>query len=156
MMLFPDVINMSNWRHGPALTFSVEVEGHHPISVDFAPLLEAPRSTLPTNVQWPHTGAQWPSKEKKQTLKHMGVNFVAKKDMFWYISFGHMEKELLHKIDEDGGCRKRLQRIMKRMRDEIWCQGNKPVLSSYHLKVSSDDLRDELKMNTVDPLKCDM
>ena len=127
---------MHSWRHGPALTFSLEVRGHHPISVDFAPILKMPRIPLPSNVTWPHPGTQWPSDEKKQKLERMGVNFVAKKDMYWLISFGDMERELIEKIDEDGGCRKRVQRIMKRMRDDVWCPGSNPVLSSYHLKVT--------------------
>ena len=95
-----------------------------------------PTLPLPVDCKWPHPGTYWPSDEKKQKLRIMGVNFVAKKDMYWLVSFGDMEQTLLDGIDEDGGCRKRLQRIMKRMRDEIWCPGNKPVLSSYHLKVN--------------------
>ena len=134
--MFAGVVEMPDWRHGPAFTFKIKTSDHHPISVDFAPVLTITEESLPPDVKWPHQGANWPSEEKKRKLENMGVNFVAKKDAHWCISFGHMEHELLEDIDSDGGCRKKVMRIMKSIRDEFFNQGKNPALSSYHLKVN--------------------
>lgn len=38
-------------------------------------------------------------------------------------------------LDEDGGCRMKCFRVMRQMKEDVWCAGNKPVITAYHLQV---------------------
>ncbi|KAK4832757.1 hypothetical protein QYF61_025286 [Mycteria americana] len=37
-------------------------------------------------------------------------------------------------LDEDGGCRMKCFRVMRQMKEDVWCAGNKPVITAYHLQ----------------------
>ncbi|XP_078533826.1 cyclic GMP-AMP synthase-like receptor 1 [Lissotriton helveticus] len=49
-------------------------------------------------------------------------------------SFSRIERELLEKIDEDGGRRRDSLRILKKVREDLWKPKYGKVLVSYHLK----------------------
>ncbi|OWF38396.1 Protein mab-21-like 3 [Mizuhopecten yessoensis] len=84
---------------------------------------------------WPRPNIDWPSKQKRSAIKKIGVNDIAKEPFYWTLSFAACEKELLDGIDIEGTCRKKSQRIMKRLKDDVWCPpGLKSELTSYHLK----------------------
>ncbi len=85
--------------------------------------------------QWPKAGKSWPGQEKIDRIKQIGCSEVAKKPFYWLVSFAQAEKELMKGIDIDGGCRKKIHRIMKKLNQDVWCPTSKPVLSSYCLKV---------------------
>ena len=72
-----------------------------------------------------------------------GVQLVAKKNYHWLISYNECENVLISHIDDDGGCRKKYHKIMKRLNYDCWALRNendepKLILSSYHLKVKSE------------------
>ena len=67
-------------------------------------------------------------------MHRVGVNVVAKGDYHWLISYNEAEKELRRGMDEDGGCRAKVHRIMKKLKDDVWSPSG-GTLSSYHLKV---------------------
>lgn len=103
------------------------------VSVDLTPLIE---SCAPFRdwLRWPRPEAQWPSDEKEEKLKSIGLNNIAKDPFYWTYSYASCEKELLDGIDANGTCRKKSQRIMKKLK-ESWCpEGMKQDLTSYHLK----------------------
>lgn len=37
----------------------------------------------------------------------------------------------------DGGCRMMCFRVMRQMKEDVWCTGNKPILTSLHLQVGT-------------------
>lgn len=43
---------------------------------------------------------------------------------------------LLQELDEDGGCRRRCLQAARQMKEDAWCPGSRPVISSHHLQVS--------------------
>ncbi|CAG2257889.1 unnamed protein product [Mytilus edulis] len=103
------------------------------ISVDLTPLIEAHLSFKP-EFAWPRSGARWPSFTKHEEIKAEGIHQVAKYPLYWSLLFVTCEKKLLDGIDSNGTCRKKSQRIMKKLR-EMWCpKETKQELSSYHLK----------------------
>ncbi|CAC5397072.1 unnamed protein product [Mytilus coruscus] len=62
------------------------------------------------------------------------INLIAKDPFYWTYSYASCEKELLADIDVNGTCRKKSQRIIKKLK-ESWCpKGMKHYLTSYHLK----------------------
>ena len=130
--LFVDAKRLSE---SPAATLSIS----HPsiaggcISVDLAPLIEAHLPFRP-EFGWPRSNAHWPSGSKIDKIKATGIHEVATDPFYWKLSFVSCEKELLKDIDIKGTCRKKTQRIMKKLK-ESWCQkGMKQELTSYHLK----------------------
>ena len=130
--------------HGPAITIKLDIKDGDktiPVSVDFSPLIEAKAPFLSQLIYWPRFDKRWPSRRKIDTLKKIGVDFVAKKNFHWYYSYVECEKELGRDIDNElngeEGCRKKVHRIMKCLLETVWSD-NKPetcALSSYMLKV---------------------
>jgi hypothetical protein len=103
------------------------------VSVDLAPLVEAHVPFKP-EFGWPRSNACWPSGSKIDQIKDTGIHTVATDPFYWKLSFVSCEKELLKEIDVNGTCRKKTQRIMKKLK-ESWCpKGMKQELTSYHLK----------------------
>lgn len=37
-------------------------------------------------------------------------------------------------IDDDGGCRRKCYRVIRQLKEDIWCPGSKPVITAYHLQ----------------------
>ena len=106
------------------------------IAVDFAPVIRA-HAPFPSWINWPRNGVRWPSAEKILEIQNFGINVVAKKDFYWLLSFAELEKKLVEKVDADGGQRKKIHRIMKKLNNDVWCNTTKRVISSYVLKVSA-------------------
>ena len=103
------------------------------INVDLAPLIEGHLPFRP-EFGWPRSNARWPSGSKIDQIKATGIHEVATDPFYWKLSFVSCEKELLKEIDINGTCRKKTQRIMKKLK-ESWClKGMKQELTSYHLK----------------------
>lgn len=70
-------------------------------------------------------------------LQSFGFNLLARSNYHWQLGFSRAERLLMEGIDEDGGCRMKCFRVMRQMKEDVWCKGNKPVLSSYHLQVGT-------------------
>ncbi|XP_063449019.1 protein mab-21-like 3 [Mytilus trossulus] len=128
-------VDAQRLSESPAATLTIR---HHKIagetiSVDLAPLIEG-HVPFKTEFGWPRPGARWPSSTKIQEIKTEGIHEVAKDPFYWSLSFVTCEKKLLEGIDSNGTCRKKSQRIIKKLR-EMWCpKGTKQVITSYHLK----------------------
>ena len=132
---FQEFVDAKRLSESPAVTLSIThskiPEGS--VSVDLAPLIEAHLLFQP-EFGWPRPNALWPSKSKIAQIKATGIHTVAKDKLYWKLSFVSCEKELLKEIDVNGTCRKKTQRIMKKLK-EAWCpQEMKQELTSYHLK----------------------
>lgn len=54
----------------------------------------------------------------------------------WQLSFLQAEQVLLEQLDEDGGCRRKCLRALRQMKEDVWCPGKRPVITSHHLQVS--------------------
>ncbi|XP_057355451.1 protein mab-21-like 3 [Manis pentadactyla] len=52
----------------------------------------------------------------------------------WQLSFLRAEQVLLEQLDEDGGCRRRCFQAMRQMKEDVWCPGKRPVITSHHLQ----------------------
>ena len=118
--------------HGPAITLLVNPRSlDYQVSVDLAPMAQPKYLPFPARANWPHHNAAWPSPDKMTEISNVGVNVVAKKDFDWQVSFAEAEKKLVDRIDADGGCRKKVHRIIKRLNQEKW----KTCVTSYMIKV---------------------
>lgn len=53
----------------------------------------------------------------------------------WQLSFLRAEQVLLEQLDEDGGCRRKCFQALRQMKEDVWCPGTRPVITSYHLQV---------------------
>jgi hypothetical protein len=128
-------VDAKRLSESPAATLSIS----HPniagdcINVDLAPLIEGHLPFRP-EFGWPRSNARWPSGSKIDQIKATGIHEVATDPFYWKLSFVSCEKELLKEIDINKTCRKKTQRIMKKLK-ESWCpKGMKQELTSYHLK----------------------
>lgn len=128
-------VDAKRLSESPAATLSIS----HPniagdcVSVDLAPLIEGHLPFKP-EFGWPRAKARWPLGRKIDQIKAIGIHEVATDPFYWKLSFVSCEKELLKEIDINGTCRKKTQRIMKKLK-ESWCpKGMKQELTSYHLK----------------------
>ena len=128
-------VDAKRLSESPAATLSIS----HPniagdcINVDLAPLIEGHLPFRP-EFGWPRSNARWPSGSKIDQIKATGIHEVATDPFYWKSSFVSCEKELLKEIDIHKTCRKKTQRIMKKLK-ESWCpKGMKQELTSYHLK----------------------
>ena len=134
----PDIqqfVDAKRLSESPAVTLSITrpKNAGDSISVDLAPLVEA-RLPFKPEFGWPRPNASWPSESKIDEIKDIGIHTVATDPLYWKLSFVSCEKELLKDIDINGTCRKKTQRIMKKLK-ESWCpKGMKQELTSYHLK----------------------
>ncbi|XP_033735598.1 protein mab-21-like 3 [Pecten maximus] len=119
----------------PAITLSITLPNiSYPISIDLCPMIEA-RLEFKNEFNWPRLGIQWPSGDKISCIKDIGIHEVAKAPFYWTLSFAACEKELLESIDENGTCRRKCLRILKTLKEKIWCTDNaRKGLTSYHLK----------------------
>ncbi|XP_043942873.1 protein mab-21-like 3 [Protopterus annectens] len=132
-ILHKDCITVCNHYQGtPALTLIVQ-QGNTETNVDLVPFIKDPYNYW--HLEWPREGSTWPSAEKIDECKMMGVDLVAKETVFWRYSFSRIEKFLLEGIDADGGFRKASLRILKKIRIDYWESRFRKVLVSYHLKV---------------------
>ena len=122
-------------KHGPSVTINVKLASlTHAVNVDLCPIMETGLA-LPEESSFPHPSSLWPSPDiQKQTAK-AGVNLTAHHDFEWRLSFINHEQIMLDHIDANGGCRKKVLRILKGLALDFWATSSKSALTSYHLKV---------------------
>ncbi|XP_060068440.1 protein mab-21-like 3 [Ylistrum balloti] len=128
-------VKMDRLSESPAITFSVELpNGKYPISIDLCPMIES-KLEFKSEFNWPRVSSEWPSNQKISCIKNIGIHEVAKAPFYWTLSFAACEKELLEGVDENGTCRRKCLRILKTLKENMWCKpGVKKGLTSYHLK----------------------
>ncbi|XP_067402119.1 protein mab-21-like 3 isoform X1 [Emydura macquarii macquarii] len=103
------------------------------VEVELVPTVEIP-TCWPEKAQWPRCFKRWPSQEKVQCVKSFGFNLLAHSNYHWQLGFSRAERVLIEGLDEDGGCRMKCFRVMRQMKEDVWCTGNKPILTTYHLQ----------------------
>ncbi|XP_063447832.1 protein mab-21-like 3 [Mytilus trossulus] len=127
-------VNAKRLSESPATTLTIthpQIAGDS-VSVDLTPMIES-SSRFRKTFGWPRPTSQWPSEKKVEKLRSIGVNDIAKDAFYWTYSFASCEKELLEGIDTKETCRKKSQKIMKKLK-ESWCpEGIRKGLTSYHL-----------------------
>jgi hypothetical protein len=135
-MIFADV-DVSRNAHGPALTLNIhQDQGRHDISVDITP-------SIPCKV--PVTDNGWPRPNTRKAfdsrvldgIKTTGTHLVPKGDNVWAVSYSKAEKAALSKIDEGNGCRREVNRIMKKHVQDCTSRSKDglPGVSSHLIKV---------------------
>lgn len=65
-----------------------------------------------------------------------GFALLACSNYHWQQSFLQAEQVLLDQLDEDGGCRRKCFQALRQMKEDVWCPGKRPVVTSHHLQVS--------------------
>lgn len=117
---------------GPTIRLAVETTEQH-VEAELVPAIEI-TNHWPKKARWPRFLKRWPSKEKARTVKSFGFNLLARSNYHWQLSFTRAEQELLEDMDEDGGCRLKCLQVIRKLKEDHWCPGNKPVITSYHLQ----------------------
>lgn len=69
-------------------------------------------------------------------FQSFGFNLLPCSNYHWQLSFLRAEQVLLEQLDEDGGCRRKCFQVMRQLKEDVWCPGNRPVITSHHLQVS--------------------
>ncbi|XP_031438354.1 protein mab-21-like 3 [Clupea harengus] len=103
------------------------------VEVELVPTVEL-MNCWPKKARWPRLLKRWPSTERARCLKSFGFNLMATSNYHWLLSFSRAEQMLLGSIDEDGGCRRKCYRVVRQLKEDVWCPGNKPVITAYHLQ----------------------
>ncbi|XP_068022108.1 protein mab-21-like 3 isoform X2 [Melanerpes formicivorus] len=103
------------------------------VEVELVPAVEIP-TCWPEKARWPRCLKRWPSQEKVHCIKSLGFDLLARSNYHWQLCFSRAEHLLMEGLDEDGGCRMKCFRVMRQMKEDVWCAGNKPVITSYHLQ----------------------
>ncbi|XP_053150737.1 protein mab-21-like 3 isoform X2 [Hemicordylus capensis] len=104
------------------------------VDVELAPTIEIP-TCWPQKIKWPRCLKRWPSQEKVQCVKSFGFDLLASSNYHWQLSFSRAEHILMEGLDEDGGCRMKCFRVMRQMKEDVWCAGNKHILTTFHLQM---------------------
>ncbi|XP_062979084.1 protein mab-21-like 3 [Elgaria multicarinata webbii] len=104
------------------------------VEVELVPTIEIP-TCWPQKSKWPRCFKPWPCQEKVQCVKSFGFDLLASSNYHWHLSFSRAERILMAGLDEDGGCRMMCFRVLRQMKEDVWCVGNKPILTSFHLKM---------------------
>ncbi|XP_056670590.1 protein mab-21-like 3 [Monodelphis domestica] len=84
---------------------------------------------------WSPCLKQWPSQEKAECVKSIGFSLMACSSFHWQLNFSQAEYMVMEGIDEDGGCRKTCFQVLRQMKEDVWCPGNRPIITSQHLKM---------------------
>ncbi|XP_010011991.1 PREDICTED: protein mab-21-like 3 [Nestor notabilis] len=103
------------------------------VEVELVPAVEIP-TCWPEKARWPRCLKRWPSQEKVQCIKSLGFDLLARSNYHWQLCFSRAERILMEGLDEDGGCRMKCFRVMRQMKEDVWCAGNKPIITAYHLQ----------------------
>ncbi|XP_007889790.1 protein mab-21-like 3 isoform X2 [Callorhinchus milii] len=103
------------------------------IEAELVPAIEIP-NYWPSKAHWPRFLKRWPLKDKARCVKSFGFNLLAKSNYHWQLSFTRAELVLLDELDEDGGCRMKCLQVIRKLKEDFWCPGSKPVITSYHLQ----------------------
>lgn len=70
-------------------------------------------------------------------FQSFGFNLVAQSTYHWQLSFSQAERVLCEQLDEDGGCRRRCFQVLRQLKEDVWCPGRRPVITTHHLQVST-------------------
>ena len=68
------------------------------VSVDFSPIIHD-TCAIPKWMGWPRKRARWPDKNKIATIMSKGINWVARREFHWMVSFAEIEDELVKGVD---------------------------------------------------------
>ncbi|XP_037682212.1 protein mab-21-like 3 [Choloepus didactylus] len=104
------------------------------VELELVPTVEIP-TTWPEKAQWPRCLKRWPSPNKVECIKSFGFQLLARSNYHWQLSFCQAEQVLLEELDEDGGCRRKCFQVMRQMKEDVWCPGKRPVITSHHLQM---------------------
>lgn len=103
------------------------------VELELVPMVEI-SNTWSEKAQWPPCLKRWPNPKKVECIKSFGFNLLASSSYHWQLGFQQAERVLLQQLDEDGGCRRRCLQVMRQLKEDVWCPGKRPVLTSYHLQ----------------------
>ncbi|CAJ0938769.1 unnamed protein product [Ranitomeya imitator] len=117
---------------GPIIRVIVETSGQM-VEVELLPMVEIP-GCWPRKARWPRFFKRWPSKDRARCMKTFGFDLVARSNYHWQLSFLRVERLLLDGVDEDGGCRMKCLRVVRQLKEDVWCPGTRPVITSQHLQ----------------------
>lgn len=70
-------------------------------------------------------------------FQSFGFNLVAQSAYHWQLSFSQAEQVLFEQLDEDGGCRRQCFQVLRQLKEDVWCPGRRPVITTHHLQVST-------------------
>ncbi|XP_069616114.1 protein mab-21-like 3 [Ranitomeya imitator] len=118
---------------GPIIRVIVETSGQM-VEVELLPMVEIP-GCWPRKARWPRFFKRWPSKDRARCMKTFGFDLVARSNYHWQLSFLRVERLLLDGVDEDGGCRMKCLRVVRQLKEDVWCPGTRPVITSQHLQM---------------------
>ncbi|XP_072824042.1 protein mab-21-like 3 isoform X3 [Vicugna pacos] len=105
------------------------------VEAELTPSVEIP-TAWSKKAQWPSCLKRWPAPERVQCIKSFGFSLLACSNYHWQLSFLRAEQVLLEQLDEDGGCRRKCFQALRQMKEDVWCPGKRPVLTSHHLQVT--------------------
>ncbi|XP_036991022.2 protein mab-21-like 3 isoform X2 [Artibeus jamaicensis] len=123
---------VSMLTNSAAVRVAMETSGG-PVEIELAPAVEIPTSWS-KKARWPPCLTRWPSPERVQCIKSFGFTLLARSHYHWQLSFPQAERVLLEQLDEDGGCRRQCLRALRQVKEDVWCPGSRPVLTSHHLQ----------------------
>ncbi|XP_008145439.2 protein mab-21-like 3 [Eptesicus fuscus] len=103
------------------------------VEIELAPEVEIP-TAWSKRAPWPRCLSRWPSSERAKCIKSFGFSLLARWHYHWQLSFLQAERVLLEQLDEDGGCRRRCFQALRQMKEDVWCPGRRPVITSHHLQ----------------------
>ncbi|XP_056416847.1 protein mab-21-like 3 isoform X2 [Hyla sarda] len=118
---------------GSTIRVTVETFGQM-VEVELLPVVEIP-GCWSRKARWPRFFKRWPSKERARCVKSFGFDLIARTNYHWQLSFLRAERLLLDDIDEDGGCRMKCLRVVRQLKEDVWCPGSRPVITSQHLQM---------------------
>lgn len=105
------------------------------VEIELAPEVEIP-TAWSKRAPWPRCLSRWPSSERAKCIKSFGFSLLARWrwHYHWQLSFLQAERVLLEQLDEDGGCRRRCLQALRQLKEDVWCPGRRPVITSHHLQ----------------------
>ncbi|XP_049735956.1 protein mab-21-like 3 isoform X1 [Elephas maximus indicus] len=103
------------------------------VEVELVPAVEIPTSWS-VKARWPRCLKRWPAPDRVECVKSFGFDLLARANYHWQLSFCRAEQVMLELLDEDGGCRRKCFQVMRQMKEDVWCPGKRPVLTSHHLQ----------------------
>ncbi|XP_047727785.1 protein mab-21-like 3 isoform X2 [Prionailurus viverrinus] len=103
------------------------------VELELVPTVEIP-TVWPEKARWPPCLKRWPSRQRVECIKSFGFALLACSNYHWQQSFLQAEQVLLDQLDEDGGCRRKCFQALRQMKEDVWCPGRRPVVTSHHLQ----------------------
>ncbi|XP_064444654.1 protein mab-21-like 3 [Mirounga angustirostris] len=123
---------VSMLTHHSAVWVAVETATWQ-VELELVPAVEIP-TAWSEKARWPPCLRRWPSRQRAECIKSFGFALLARSQYHWQLSFLQAEQVLLEQLDEDGGCRSRCLQALRQMKEDVWCPGKRPVITSHHLQ----------------------